>query len=371
MRDGGVITPAELGRLIATARVDSGMSADRLADAIGVKRSDLAEIEAGERVISPAQLVAVTSALGVPVDWFFTESPPAVLSRRRDPAVGGFSRRLDLAVEITARNVASLLDRGVLGESARVRRTMPGSLADAENLARAVRAEIGRPDGPLHDLQSVAEGLGLLAFSLDLGRDAGDAACVEVGNLGVAVINGMVDQGRRRFSLAHELCHHLVGDAYEPSPRLGGDDTERMVNAFAAHLLMPRSSVLGVWRELADRPARRVAVAVAVRFSVSWTAACNQLANLDLIDSRERDRLAQDLLRKGELLEFGERYVAELDPPSVPPGYAASIVTAYREGMLTPARAVELLYGTVTEPDLPEPSPESLDDLRQEFDADL
>lgn len=181
-----------------------------------------------------------------PVDWFFTESPIAVVSRRRDPAVGGFSRTLDRALELAARDVAFLEGRHLLSSAERPpARKAPESFEDAEDLARDVRAEAGQPDGPLLDLQSVAESLGLLGFSLALGPDAGDAAYVEVGNLGVAVINGTADPGRRRFSLAHELGHHLTGDAYEPSPRLGASDTERMFNAFAAYLLMPRSFVPG------------------------------------------------------------------------------------------------------------------------------
>jgi Zn-dependent peptidase ImmA (M78 family) len=56
-----------------------------------------------------------------------------------------------------------------------------------------------------------------------------------------------------------------------------------MFNAFAAHLLMPRSSVLSIWDEFPARSPRLAAIAVAVRFSVSWTAACNQLKNLGLI----------------------------------------------------------------------------------------
>ncbi len=364
-----VVTQADLGRRIADARAQAGVTQADLAAGIGLERTALVRIESGERKVSATELVAIAGALGRPVDWFFAESPAAVVSRRRDPAVGGFSRALDRALENAARDVAFLEGRGLLSPAERPGHSAPRSFEDAEDLARVVRAEAGQPDGPLLDLQSVAESLGLLGFSLALGPDAGDAAYVEVGNLGVAVINGTTDPGRRRFSLAHELGHHLTGDAYEPSPRLGASGTERMFNAFAAHLLMPRSSVQGIWGELAARSPRLAAIAVAVRFSVSWTAACNQLRNLDLIDSRERERLLGDELRRGELLEFGERFAAELDPPGVPPAYARAVVSAYRKGQLTAARTVELLHGSVDEAGLPEPDAMSLDELRREFET--
>jgi hypothetical protein len=128
-----------------------------------------------------------------------------------------------------------------------------------------------------------------------------------------------------------------------------------MLNAFAAYLLMPRPAVVGVWNEFSGAPARRAAIAIAVRFCVSWTAACNHLRNLNLIDARQREVLIENNLVKGELFEFGERFTTELAPPSVPRGYAASVIAAYRRQRLTPARAVELLYGTLAESELPEP----------------
>jgi Zn-dependent peptidase ImmA (M78 family) len=348
------------------------MTQASLADSIGLERTALVRIESGERKISATELVAVAGSLDRPVDWFFTESPAAVVSRRRDPAVGGFSRTLDRALENAARDVAFLDNLRLLSPmEALTRKKSPKNFEDAENLARDVRAEVGRPDGPLLDLQSIAESLGLLGFSLALGPDAGDAAYVEVGNLGVAIINGTTDPGRRRFSLAHELGHHLTGDAYEPSPRLGASDAERMFNAFAAYLLMPRPSVQSVWDEFSTQSPRLAAIAVAVRFSVSWTAACNQLRNLDLIDFQERELLIEDDLRRGELFEFGERFAIELDPPSTPPAYARAVVSAYRRGHLTAARTIELLHHSVNEADLPEPDVMSLDELRREFETGL
>ena len=77
------------------------------------------------------------------------------------------------------------------------------------------RAGLGAGSGPLLELQAAAERIGLLAFSLDLGRSGGDAAYVSLsGRLGVAVVNGAMEPGRRRFNLAHELGHHVFGDAY-------------------------------------------------------------------------------------------------------------------------------------------------------------
>jgi Zn-dependent peptidase ImmA (M78 family)/DNA-binding XRE family transcriptional regulator len=360
-----VPTQEELGRRIAEARADVGMTQADVAASAGLERTALVRIEAGERKVSATELVTLADILGRPVDWFFTESPPAVVSRRRDPAVGGFSRTLDLALELAARDVAFLARRRILATVEQATWRTPTTYEEAEDLARRIRAQASVPDGPLRDLQAMAEGLGLLGFSLALGPDAGDAAYVQAGNLGVAVVNGTADPGRRRFSLAHELGHHLAKDAYEPTPRLGAADPERMLNAFAAYLLMPRPAIQAVWNEFSPLSVRRAAIAAAVRFSVSWTAACNQLRNLDLIDSRERELLVENDLRRGELLESGERFTVELDPPSVPPAYASAVIEAYRHKRLTPARTVELLHDTIGEADLSDPDDTSLSELAE------
>ena len=362
MAEASVPTQAELGRRIAVARADAGITQADLAAGVGLERTAIVRVETGERKVSATELVSIAEVLGRPVDWFFTESPAAVVSRRRDPAVGGFSRKLDFALELTARDVAFLTRRRVIPTARRSVFQTPTTYLEAEDLARHTRVRASLPDGPLRDLQSACEGLGLLSFSLALGPDAGDAASVQVETHGVAVVNGSADPGRRRFSLAHELGHHLVGDAYEPAPRLGGSDAERMINAFAAYLLMPRAAVLAIWREFSGHSARRAAITVAARFGVSWTTACNQLKNLDLIDHRDRELLVANDLRRGELFEFGERYVPELDPPSVPRAYASAVISAYRQKRLTAARTVELLHGTVGEDDLPDPDGTSADE---------
>jgi Zn-dependent peptidase ImmA (M78 family)/DNA-binding XRE family transcriptional regulator len=362
-------TQADLGRRIAQAREDSGKTQAELADLMGLDRTAVVRVEAGTRKVSATELMAIASVLERPIDWFVTESPQNVISRRQNPAVGGLSRRLDLALENIARDVAFLIEQHILLDRERVLHAAPKTFEDTENLARIIRIEAGQLQGPIYDLQSTCEQLGLLAFSSALGTDSDDAACVEVSSLGVAVVNGTTEPGRRRFSLAHELGHHVIGDAYEPEPKLSGSDTERMLNVFAAYFLMPRSAVQNTWNEFKDVSTRLAAIAVATRFRVSWTAACNQLRNLNLINGRERDLLVESELKKGEVLELGERWVAELEPPGVPPGYASAVVTAYRAGQLTLARTVELLHGTVTESELPAVMDLTLEQLRRQLEV--
>lgn len=346
------------------------MTQEALGRAIGLDRTAVAKLEAGVRKVSAAELVGLASALDRPIDWFVTESPPSVLSRRADASVGGRSLVLDRRIERLARDVQFLSERGVLaGERERPALPPPGDVGDAEALATEARQLMQVPDGPLCELQRACERVGLLAFSLDLGPAGGDAACVEVGELGVALINGAVDPGRRRFNLAHELGHHLVGDAYAPEVSVSGaGDVERLINAFAIHLILPRNAVTDLWHATAGQDRRLAALSVSVQFRASWSATCNQLRTLGLIAADERDRLSAASPTAADFIALGERWVAELDAPSVPPEYGKRVLAAYRGGKLTAQRTVELLPGTVTVEDLPEQRAMPLESLRREFD---
>lgn len=358
-----------LGRRIAQARAEAEVRQTDLAVAVRLDRTALAKIEAGTRKVSATELVAIAAALDRPIDWFVSESPPSVVSRRTDPAAGGHSRALDLKIEQLARDVAFLLAQGVLQDAGtRPSLAVPSDLDGAEQLAADARALMGVPSGPLEDLQRAAERVGLLAFSLELGESGGDAAYVEVEQLGVALVNGHVDPGRRRFSLAHELGHHLFGDAYAPEAIVTATaETERLINAFAAHLLLPRREVTGFWQSAGDLDRRLVAVALSFKFRTSWTVTCNQLRTVGLLTESERSMFTASPPTAADAVALGERWVAELDAPGVPPQYGKRVLAAYTAGKLSGERTIELLWGTVSLEDLPEQRAIPLESLRGEL----
>jgi Zn-dependent peptidase ImmA (M78 family)/transcriptional regulator with XRE-family HTH domain len=360
----------DLGRRISQARLEADMTQADLGRAVGLDRTAIAKLETGARKVSATELVALASALDRPIDWFVVESPPSVVSRRSDELVGGRSKVLDIKIDRLARDLAFLIDQGILTDgNTRPALELPPDVAGTEALAAGARSLMAVPDGPLYDLQRACERVGLLAFSLDLGPASGDAAHVEVGNMGVALINGSMDPGRRRFDLAHELGHHLFGDAYAPEISVGSSDgTERLINAFAVHVLLPREPVTEVWRTIADQDRKLAAIAVSVRFRASWTATCSQLRNLDLIDAAEREWFVAMPPTGADFVALGERWEAELEAPAIPPEYGKRVLGAYRTGRLSAARTVELLWGTVTIEDLPEQRAVPLDSLRREFD---
>lgn len=360
----------DIGQRIAQARDAADVTQTDLARAVRLDRTAVAKIEAGTRKVSATELVAIAAALDRPIDWFVSESPPSVVSRRSDVAAGGHCRALDLKIEQLARDVAFLTAQGVL-QDAGVRPSLepPSDLQGAERLAGEARTLMAVPAGPLEDLHRAVEHVGLLAFSLDLGEPGGDAAYVEVETFGVALINGHIDPGRRRFNLAHELGHHLFGDAYAPEVAFSTvSETERLINAFAIHLLLPRNEVTRFWQSSGDLDPRLAAVALSFKFRASWTATCNQLRTVALLSDAERSNFVSRPPTAADAIALGERWVAELEAPGIPPEYGKRILAAYTGGKLSAARAVELLWGTVSLTDLPDQRPLPLESLRRELE---
>ncbi len=360
--------PVELCGRIAEARELAGLTQEQVSAATGLGRTVIAKIEAGSRRLAATELVLLAEVLDRPVDWFFTASPPAVVSRRSDPDVGGRSAVLDSRVERIARDVDFLIGEGEIPQIMRIALDPPLTVEASEEAAVELRGKLGVHQGPLLDLQAHAERAGLFSFSLDLGKAGGDAAYVAVGDLGVAVINGALDPGRRRFNLAHELGHHVFQDAYAPEVGLSPqDDNEELINAFAIHLLLPRGEVQGIISEFEGNP-RLAAVAAAVRHRLSWTAVCAQLRNLGAIDAGTREELANRPPSRVDFIDLGEHWVAELDPPRVPPLYGRKVLAAYRRGKLTEARVLELLWRTVDHSELPAQEEVPLEAWRREFE---
>ncbi len=362
--------PLDIGQRIAQARSEVDMTQTDLALLVQLDRTALAKIERGTRRLSATELVAIASALDRPIDWFVAESPPSVVSRRSDAAASGHSRSLDLKIERLARDVGFLVADEVLRDvGTRPALDMPSDVNGAEHLAGQARMKMDVPPGPLENLQRAVERVGLLAFSLDLGEAGGDAAYVEVGNLGVALLNGHVDPGRRRFNLAHELGHHLFGDAYAPEVAVNASsETERLINAFAVHLLLPRNDITEHWQSHQDEDPRMIAVGLSFRFRASWTATCNQLRTLELIDDTERNSYVSRPPTAADAIALGVRWVAELDVPAVPPQYGKRVLAAYTAGKLTAVRTFELLWGTVSLADLPEQRSVPLESLRRDLE---
>lgn len=346
----------ELGSRLAEARRASGLTQADLAREVGLERTAVTKIENGTRGVDSLELSRIAAALERPVDWFLLLPPPLVASRRAALDVSN-ERPADVQLEMFARDVEQLIELGAfqlpdVAHPAGAVRTVE----DAERAARKARRFLNQPEGPLKNLLRAAELLGVVSASLDHHDDKLDGSYVALDKGGIALINGGTPSGRRRFTLAHELGHHVLADSYSAEWIVAAEDEdrERLVSAFAIHFLMPRDSVVQRWAQLNGRDdPRPAAIVLGAEFAVSWTAICAQLRNLKLISDGVRRSLAEQRPSKADLLELEVFIEEDLRPPSLSPGFSSAVVRAYRKHKLSRERAVELLRGTVEPQDLP------------------
>lgn len=364
---------SDLGARLAEARKAARLSQAELAAAVDLERTAVTKIEAGERKLDSLELARVARVLKRPIDWFVMPSLPAVVSRRKSRESIEESQA-DVLLESLARDVKLLVDLKLLKPPKISRPRAIEDVESAEAAARELRRTLGVAPGPLWNLPSIAEAAGLYVFVLDLRDESLDGSYVRLENAGVALVNGGRRAGRRRFTLVHELGHHVFADDYSPEWIVGtdGDDRERLINAFVIHFLMPREAVLTRWQESdGPRDPRLAAIALGADFGVSWTAVLGHLCNLELIDGKTRDRLDRDRPTKADYLEGGVVLrEKDLASPEVGPHFAQAVVRGFKRHKLSASRALELLQGTVTAADLPSEDKVPRESMRAQFDLD-
>ena len=344
-----------VGARVALARRSIGLTQADLAARIGLERTALAKIESGNRNLSALELVALARAADLPIDWFVAESAPVVASRRAGDLHE--SSIVDVRVDVLTRDVMQLLELDLLHPAAsRPELSVPRDVTAAETAAMAVRAHAGYDAGQLIDLAAAAEALGVFAYSLAFPGSDADGAYVAINDeLGVALLNGTHQSARRRFTLAHEIGHHVFQDAYAVDlEATGRSDTESLIDAFAIHLLLPRAALEQRWSDLEGRDdPRSAAIVIGAEYRLSWTALCGHLVNLGLLDRDQGDIQREAMPRADEYDELDAEITEELAPPMVPRLIVRATRLGYRTHRLGTGRALELVHGTLTEADLP------------------
>nr|WP_237529702.1 ImmA/IrrE family metallo-endopeptidase [Streptomyces sp. SID3915] len=190
--------------------------------------------------------------------------------------------RLDARLEEHARRAEWLVGHGYLvppASDVRLRRTP--DLVDPVAVAAAARQVAGCPSGPLGAPADVLERFGLYPTAVD---EAAEGASLLLKGYGVAVISGQVAPGRRRWTAAHELGHHLMQDEYHSDAGVvaGRDEGERLIGRFVEEFLLPEADVRRVWSdgERDGQAPRTTMIALSASYRMSWSAVVNRTRSM-------------------------------------------------------------------------------------------
>ncbi|RKS79427.1 Zn-dependent peptidase ImmA (M78 family) [Actinomadura pelletieri DSM 43383] len=352
---GSVENWAEVGGRVREARLAHDLSQTELARRLDLERTAVVRIESGRRQISAIELFKLSDVLGVPAAHFVTQSPPAVVSQRQalteDADSASRTRfQIDAALESHARDTGRLIDHELLAKAAPASALRAKNRKEARRLAADIRKQARLGDDPIGGMAELSERFGLYVLVLDTDTEG---ASLLLDGYGVAVLGGRRAPGRRRFTAAHELGHHLLHDAYHTDIGVAASLQEReaVINAFAAELLLPSPVLKRIARS--ENP-REELIRLAGMYRVSWSVVVGEAERMKLFSPDQLTALRTDTPVKGEFLAvLGEEPKPDLEIGDTGPAWRRAVLAAWERSLITASRAVELLKGQITVAELP------------------
>lgn len=269
------MNPIELGQKLREARELCGISQQAAADAVGVPRTAITQIEAGNRTVSTLELSKLAELYRVPVARFFEEGnigaeDDLLVALHR--GVHGLEDHPQIQAEVE--HCVDIFRQGVqleqlLGKDERavppsyeigIPRTIGDAINGGERAARDERKRLGLGYSPIPDVSELLVSQGIWASGLEL-PDQMSGLFLHHHTIGLGIlVNASHARARKRFSYAHEYAHALLDRDTRmqvSSADNAADLVEKRANAFAAAFLMPRGGIAEMVTSLdKGRPSR-------------------------------------------------------------------------------------------------------------------
>jgi len=259
-----------LAQRLKVAREHSGATQADSAQAVGIPRTALVQIEAGQRAVSSLELAKLADLYDVPIERFFADDGPS------QPGALAATFRLGTGSELSPEALPQVSRAATLcREAVALERLMgfksrsgppayelplPQKKADAveqgERVAESERNRLGLDHAPVVDIAEVLSTQEVWATGAKF-QDEVSGVFLKHPEFGLAVLVN-VDHcvARKRFSYAHEYAHVLLDRECDSQPlhvsSVQNRDQLREVraNVFAAVFLMPAEGVESLLRAL-------------------------------------------------------------------------------------------------------------------------
>ena len=256
----------ELGRRLRMAREDRGLSQQAVADALGLPRTAVTQLEAGKRSVSTLELSRFSELYLCPVADFLQEGVRdedvlVALYRvapglEQDPSTHEqVARCVSLCREgVRLENLLGANPRsGPPSYEMRVPRSSGEAVAQGEQTAEQERRRLGIGTAPIADVSELIASQDIWASGVELPNGM-SGLFLRHPSIGSAIlVNSSHPRGRKRFSYAHEYAHALLDrdrNVTVSSTDNSSEMVERRANAFAAAVLMPRNGIYEALRSL-------------------------------------------------------------------------------------------------------------------------
>lgn len=349
-----------LGRRVREARLRKGLTQQELAEDIHLERTVVNKIESGTRKVTALELADIALALDTRMSSFFRDPVQAVVSHRSSHGLDTADSQIDQLLQSLADDV-QLID-GLGDLSAPLPQDpweVPRTGEDAEEMAQKVRDLLSiDPSTPFTGISRRAEELGFLIFSQDLGIDTADGGTLLLPRGGISLINSANKVGRRRLAAVHELAHFLTADDYTIDWRVDSDalDRERQFDRFARALLLPDAGIRPLWSRLRSQSdVRTAAVIVGGRYYVDMSTLARRLTDLQIEDGVPAAEVRTVRTTRSDIIEHDLHPSDEFSGTTQPRAYQMAVIELVRHERISRERALDLLWDTLSDEDLPRP----------------
>lgn len=355
-------SPVLLARL-RRAREDLALSQNQVAEALGLARTTLVAIEAGDRRLRADELLQLASLYDARLDELLRSNPPPrCLAAQFRTAFGSMPDQTELrgaAAELQRLAEDYLELEHIMGVRRGDRYLAGRDIPDSQGVEVAAslmadeeRGRLGLGDGPLPHLREVLENdVGLRIFALRLPSRVAGLFGFDI-ELGPCVaINANQRYERQRWSLAHEYAHFLTRrDRAEVTVLLSQyrrvPASERYADSFARHFLMPTGGVIRRYQMAAaevGRPTNALLLQQADWWGVSFQAYVLRLEDVGLVKPGLYDRLN----RRGFHVDEGRQLLGLpprlADSTLLPRRFRLLAVGAYADGRISEERLSRFL----------------------------
>lgn len=226
--------------MITLARESRAMSQTKLAHDLKISQAAVSKLESGQIKAEGELLTKLSAVLEYPEAFFcrpFKLYPAGMQFYRKHKTLpAGMGKKIEAVLNLYRHHVSQLLLAADLN-FVQIPECDIDDHGSARKVARAVRQYLQLPRGPISDLTSVLESMGIVIIPFDPGtRLFSGVSTIVNTDTQVILINSKMPGDRFRWTLAHEFGHIVMH-------KLPTDEMEGEADAFAGEFLMPTDEI--------------------------------------------------------------------------------------------------------------------------------
>jgi len=298
------------GARVRQARLFLGATQIQFAGIVGISQAALSGLENGSRpTISDDTLMTIAEHTGFPPEFF---------ERPAYTPIDDVQFRARLTFKAADRNqvmACANLVHETYGLMRRKLEMLPVKLQRAESgdprlAAREFRSTLGLPSGPVANLTTPVERIGVTILTLPVSGKKHDAFSTwqpgPSGSYPLIVTFAGTPGDRLRWTIAHELGHVLLHCGGS------GQEIEREADVFASELLTPIEAMAA---EIPERPRLASLYAMKMRWGVSVQSLIRRAREIGRITDEQYTSLFRQVSARGE--RMSERYQVSREKPRI------------------------------------------------------